>query len=254
MHCPRDSFESIDLDLGDCIGVESCFDLKNDVDVDSCSGVQKSQSDDGGSSGSDQPLEKNAARGFPPPLPWLGSTECTPWIMNRYYTNDGRLIIRGEKIKRHEYFHADRSNGRFILRLVPFNDDELDKGDGHDGNNNNKDGFIESSVGNVELDDNDDDDDYGGNDKNGFLDDRVGSDDRNDGYDGEREDQLALEEETRILDHAAGLYNKENGGAAVIGGFGGGGGREKFYQNCSMTGSCCLFGEIVVATVRSVHT
>ncbi|XP_019174247.1 PREDICTED: uncharacterized protein LOC109169810 [Ipomoea nil] len=63
------------------------------------------------------------AKEFPPPLPWLARTGNSPasrmpWVLKRSYTEDGRLIITGEKTERHEYFEADRSDGRLRLRLV----------------------------------------------------------------------------------------------------------------------------------------
>nr|GMD88771.1 sarcoplasmic reticulum histidine-rich calcium-binding protein [Ipomoea batatas] len=70
--------------------------------------------------------EKGAmkAKEFPPPLPWLARTGNSPasrmpWILKRRYTEDGRLIITGEKTERHEYFEAHRSDGHLRLRLVP---------------------------------------------------------------------------------------------------------------------------------------
>ncbi|VFR00343.1 unnamed protein product [Cuscuta campestris] len=68
-------------------------------------------------------LVKSPAQ-FPPPLPWLARTgnspsSRVPWIMRRRYTEDGRLVITGEKSERHEYFEAYRSDGRLRLRLVP---------------------------------------------------------------------------------------------------------------------------------------
>lgn len=147
MHCPRSSFESIAVDLGDCIGVESCVDLKSDMDQEEefCM-VQKQRSSCGRRD--DQRLEK-MKKEYPPPIPWLARTENLPshmpWIMKRYYTNDGRLIIKEEKVKRHEYFQACRSNGRLTLHLVPLDDDVLDDvlDDDHDeeGVGYDRDGF-----------------------------------------------------------------------------------------------------------------
>ncbi|VFQ80184.1 unnamed protein product [Cuscuta campestris] len=89
-------------------------------------------------------LVKSTAQ-FPPPLPWLARTgnspsSRVPWIMKRRYTEDGRLVITGEKSERHEYFEAYRSDGRLRLRLVPLDvllvpadeiadEDERDQGD-----------------------------------------------------------------------------------------------------------------------------
>ncbi|KAL5559203.1 hypothetical protein UlMin_035414 [Ulmus minor] len=58
---------------------------------------------------------------YPPPLPSLAQTgnllARTPWVLTKHY-RDGRLILEGEKLKRHEYFEARRENGRLILNLV----------------------------------------------------------------------------------------------------------------------------------------
>ncbi|KAF3604972.1 hypothetical protein DY000_02046147 [Brassica cretica] len=46
-----------------------------------------------------------------------------PWVLKRVVTSDGRLILREEKVRHHEYFRAHRSNGRLTLHLVPLDDD-----------------------------------------------------------------------------------------------------------------------------------
>ncbi|CDP21096.1 unnamed protein product [Coffea canephora] len=123
MNYLEDSFQSIALDLGDCVGTESCVDLRSDIDQEFCM-VQKTRG-----SRRNQRLERTEKE-YPPPIPWLARTENLPshmpWIMKRYYTDDGRLIIKEEKVKRHEYFQANRSNGRLTLHLVPLDDDVLD--------------------------------------------------------------------------------------------------------------------------------
>ncbi|KAK8580303.1 hypothetical protein V6N13_143417 [Hibiscus sabdariffa] len=59
---------------------------------------------------------------YPPPIPLLARTGNLtghmPWILARYYSK-GRLVIKEEKVKHHEYFEAYRENGRLILDLVP---------------------------------------------------------------------------------------------------------------------------------------
>ncbi|KAK8624189.1 hypothetical protein V6N13_065542 [Hibiscus sabdariffa] len=98
--------------LGDYIGMESCFDFANSEPPCDC--------------GSDCIREKREQRcrmtrtkktEMPPPIP-----RRMPWVLKRYYTSDGRLILREEKVGSNEYFRAHRSNGRFILDLVPFDD------------------------------------------------------------------------------------------------------------------------------------
>ncbi|KAK2987694.1 hypothetical protein RJ640_015036 [Escallonia rubra] len=59
-----------------------------------------------------------------PALPWLARTENLPsahmsWVFRRHYTTDGRLVITEEKVERHEYFRAHRSDERLTLQLVP---------------------------------------------------------------------------------------------------------------------------------------
>ncbi|KAI4307350.1 hypothetical protein L6164_030550 [Bauhinia variegata] len=110
---------------GDCIGTESCIDLENDKkfefdDTSSSAGKRV----EGESSNSRRRKER---REFPPPIPLLARTENLhphmPWILKRYYTNDGRLILTEEKVRHHEYFRAHRANGRLTLQLVPLDED-----------------------------------------------------------------------------------------------------------------------------------
>ncbi|KDP32710.1 hypothetical protein JCGZ_12002 [Jatropha curcas] len=62
---------------------------------------------------------------YPPPIPLLARTSNLdghmPRILTRHYC-DGRLILREEKVKHHEYFEAYRENGTLILKLVQLND------------------------------------------------------------------------------------------------------------------------------------
>ncbi|KAL0432736.1 UNVERIFIED_CONTAM: hypothetical protein Slati_2607900 [Sesamum latifolium] len=100
-------------EFGDYIGVESAADLKSDIG---------GQPLGGGINHRRMRRQEEADREFPPPIPWLARTENQaphmPWVMKKYYTGDGRLIIKEEKVKRHG-FHAHRSNGRLVLNLVP---------------------------------------------------------------------------------------------------------------------------------------
>ncbi|GLT32942.1 hypothetical protein SLA2020_075690 [Shorea laevis] len=72
---------------------------------------------------------KTVKREFPPPIPLLACTENLPshmpWVLKRYYTSEGRLILREEKVRHHEFLRAHRSNGRLTLQLVPLDDDVL---------------------------------------------------------------------------------------------------------------------------------
>ncbi|XP_022766374.1 uncharacterized protein LOC111311264 isoform X2 [Durio zibethinus] len=126
--------------VGDYIGMESCFDLDNNKDV--CVGGDKDTNEyySGVCSESrgkrEQRCRRLIKREFPPPIPSLASTESLPshmpWVLKRYYTSDGRLILREEKVRHQEYFRAHRSNGRLTLHLVPLDDDEIDDIEDHE--------------------------------------------------------------------------------------------------------------------------
>ncbi|XP_009617618.1 uncharacterized protein [Nicotiana tomentosiformis] len=122
------------LGLADYVGVESYVDLKSDLNLEPYKWFSG-----GGGGGFERREEERMAmkrekqkekieREYPPSIPWLSHTENLPtsqmpWVMKRYYTPDGRLIIKEEKVKRFEYFEAHRTNGRLMLNLVPLNDD-----------------------------------------------------------------------------------------------------------------------------------
>lgn len=131
----------------DYIGNESCIDLQNDDVVDhpqfpndvvppptSTTTTKKSST-----------KEK---RVFPPPIPLLARTQNLashmPWVLRRYYTSEGRLILREEKVRHHEYFRAHRANGRLTLQLVPLDDDDDDDDDDYFLGNSNSEVDIES--------------------------------------------------------------------------------------------------------------
>ncbi|KAK4341415.1 hypothetical protein RND71_039916 [Anisodus tanguticus] len=127
MHSLKD--ENSSLDMADYIGVESHVDSKlAPYKWFTC-----------GSSGGGLVLKRKKKkekieRKYPPPLPCLVRTENVPssqmpWVMKRYYTSDGRLIIKEEKVKRFEYFETHRTDGRLMLNLVPLNDDVSDSED-----------------------------------------------------------------------------------------------------------------------------
>lgn len=71
---------------------------------------------------------KKQQREFPPPIPLLartGNLPChMPWVLKRCYGN-GRLVLREVPVKHHEFFKADRSNGRLVLRIMYMANDEL---------------------------------------------------------------------------------------------------------------------------------
>lgn len=66
-------------------------------------------------------------RRFPPPIPLLARTanlSChMPWVLKRTYKEDGSLVLKEVRVKRHEYFRACRENGRLTLQLVELDDD-----------------------------------------------------------------------------------------------------------------------------------
>ncbi|VVA92129.1 unnamed protein product [Arabis nemorensis] len=124
------SSSSSSADVGDYIGTESCFDVlsadeENDIVSVSSSSVSRFRY--GGRRREEREARAAAAREFPPPIPLLAQTgnlhPHMPWVLKRVVTSDGRLILREEKVRHHEYFRAHRSNGRLTLHLVPLDDD-----------------------------------------------------------------------------------------------------------------------------------
>ncbi|XP_058746247.1 protein FANTASTIC FOUR 1-like [Vicia villosa] len=117
----------------DYIGNESCIDLETENNFLSNIDHQSSlaSSDEKKMKSSVRNCEKK--REFPPPIPCLAQTQNLashmPYVLKRYYTDEGRLIIKEEKVKHHEYFHAHRENGRLTLQLVPLGHDDDDDDD-----------------------------------------------------------------------------------------------------------------------------
>jgi hypothetical protein len=116
--------------VGEYIGIESCLDLKNEEDIfTSSSNKEETNYESCSQRCHREKREQRWAKKkeFPPPIPLLARTENLPshmpWVLKRYYTSDGRLILREEKVRRHEYFRAHRSNGRLTLHLVPLDDE-----------------------------------------------------------------------------------------------------------------------------------
>ncbi|KAG6422962.1 hypothetical protein SASPL_113345 [Salvia splendens] len=102
-----------DPEFGDRIGAESCLDLGSDV-----AAVRSRHR---------RPAAPEKKE-LPPPISWLVRADShrspMPWVMRKYYTSDGRLIIREERVRCHDYFVADRSDGRLVLNLVHVDDDD----------------------------------------------------------------------------------------------------------------------------------
>ncbi|CAL0317885.1 unnamed protein product [Lupinus luteus] len=118
---------NITTNSDDYIGNESCIDLQNENDmVDLCETPNTNYDNK-----SKKSCKKNEKRVFPPTMPLLARTEnlaChMPWVLKRYYTSEGRLILKEEKVKYHEYFRAHRENGRLTLQLVPHDDHDEDE-------------------------------------------------------------------------------------------------------------------------------
>ncbi|KAJ8762921.1 hypothetical protein K2173_023050 [Erythroxylum novogranatense] len=111
--------------IGDYIGVESCLDLKTNYNEEVL--AQQSYSHRNYVQRRNKRWLSRTNSELPPPITLLARTEnlpCRmPWVLKRYYTSDGRLILREEKVRHHEYFKAHRSNGRLTLHLVPLDDD-----------------------------------------------------------------------------------------------------------------------------------
>ncbi|XP_057795900.1 uncharacterized protein LOC131012008 [Salvia miltiorrhiza] len=102
--------------FGDCVGVESSADLESDVDAALAPPRRHKRP---------AAAEKKE---FPPPISWLARTESLPShmprVMRKYCTTDGRLIIKEERVRCHDYFLADRSDGRLVLNLIHVDDDD----------------------------------------------------------------------------------------------------------------------------------
>ncbi|CAA3019075.1 Hypothetical predicted protein, partial [Olea europaea subsp. europaea] len=53
---------------------------------------------------------KKEKKEYPPPI--------LPRAMKKYYTGDGRLVIKKQRLRSQEYFEAHRANGRLALNFV----------------------------------------------------------------------------------------------------------------------------------------
>uniref|UniRef100_A0A7N0UXR7 FAF domain-containing protein n=1 Tax=Kalanchoe fedtschenkoi TaxID=63787 RepID=A0A7N0UXR7_KALFE len=99
---------------GDVVGVESCIDLRSNDDT-TIAFYTGAAAGHRSFTPAKMTMKKKQMREYPPPLPSLA------WEMKRYRTCDGRLIIREEKagrLRHHDVFRADRSNGRLTLHLL----------------------------------------------------------------------------------------------------------------------------------------
>ncbi|XP_041013526.1 uncharacterized protein LOC121256717 [Juglans microcarpa x Juglans regia] len=111
--------------LDDLIGTESGVYLSSNEDE--IKGLEKSD----GRKHDHKPNQRYRAHAgtrsnhYPPPIPLLAQTGNLPgrmpWVFTRHY-GDGKLILKVERVKHHEYLEAHRENGRLILNLVPLDE------------------------------------------------------------------------------------------------------------------------------------
>ncbi|XP_045813506.1 uncharacterized protein LOC123907336 [Trifolium pratense] len=117
----------------DFIGNESCIDFQSENDVFNIDHQNTL------TSSTDKKITrciryKDKKREFPPPIHCLAQIEnhasLMRYALTRYYTNEGRLIIKEEKLH-HEYIQSHRENGRLTLQLVSLDneDDEEEEQD-----------------------------------------------------------------------------------------------------------------------------
>ncbi|KAH7848407.1 hypothetical protein Vadar_002392 [Vaccinium darrowii] len=214
-------------EMEDYIGTESCVDLQEQQTDESLLVVENG----GGGppeqrrccSDSERRLAatRRVKKEYPPPL-------SSPWVLKRYYTNDGRLIIKEENVGRHDYFKVHRANGRLTLQLQAPRDDE----DHHTvaGDVEERQDHYDDDV---ECGDGDDDDDVesedGGDESDGLIENRT------------VERAVAAEavktETTVVVGGGGNCYNNNNN-------------KNNFSRVIS---SPCLFGMPVVPAIRPVH-
>lgn len=135
--------------IGDCVGCESY------VEVMPLIGCGSTIADSACKDRTTQIVTKSrrvTKTNYPPPIPLLARTgnlhARMPWVLRRHYTSDGRLILREERVRYHEYFRAHRSGGRLTLQLVPLEDNVFDlpivDPDGDDDENNVSNSYLHS--------------------------------------------------------------------------------------------------------------
>ncbi|KAL2317736.1 hypothetical protein Fmac_031612 [Flemingia macrophylla] len=118
--------------VDDYIGTESCMDLQSLNEGDDKHHSSKSNEEENKFK-PESNMQNNEKKEFPPPISLLVRTQNLPshmpWVLKRYYTSEGRLILKEEKVRHHEYFQVHRANGRLTLQLVnvPLDDDDYDE-------------------------------------------------------------------------------------------------------------------------------
>jgi hypothetical protein len=121
MNFSSTTFHTINDDY-DFIGNESCNDFQSENDIFALTPSK------------DKKIitrrfrNKDKKREYPPPISCLAQTENLAfhkrYVLTRYYTDEGRLIIKEVKVKHHEYLHGHRENGRLTLKLVTLDNEE----------------------------------------------------------------------------------------------------------------------------------
>ncbi|CAI8585519.1 unnamed protein product [Vicia faba] len=65
---------------------------------------------------------------FPPHIPCLAQTQNlashVSYVLKRYYTDEGWLIIKEQKVKHHEYFNAHRENDEQVEKVKEEEEEE----------------------------------------------------------------------------------------------------------------------------------
>jgi len=251
--------------VGEYIGIESCLDLKNEEDIfTSSSNKEETNYESCSQRCHREKREQRWAKKkeLPPPIPLLARTENLPshmpWVLKRYHTSDGRLILREEKVRRHEYFRAHRSNGRLTLHLVPLDDevsaplfvgderrhdiesididqcyDNEDDGEEeqvleqeHEEDKEENESLVEESI-DVKVNDNDGvENDYFGNNV-----------DSGETIEVEEEEEEAVHDDQRVPS----MESSESAGKSLN------------YNSTVRTSSTCIFG-VPVPAIRPVHT
>ncbi|MBA0765118.1 hypothetical protein Gotri_014372, partial [Gossypium trilobum] len=81
----------------------------------------------------EQRLQTIIKREIPPPIPSLARNNnlpCPmPWVLKRYYTSDGRLILKEEKVRFNDYIRAHRSKAKVDEVAEVSETDNINNGD-----------------------------------------------------------------------------------------------------------------------------
>lgn len=235
--------------IGDYIGVESCVDYEEPPGPGAAvaGGGDSLQAEPERRRGrrwepKGKRRREREEREYPPPIPLLARTgnlpSHMPWVLRRHYTSDGRLILTEEKVRHHEYFRAQRANGRLTLQLVPLDGDAPCLAtvacEEEDDEEAEEEEILDPEAGVTIADD---------------LETRDGDDCQ--GEDGDRTAGEGSEEDSAKLASSIAELTMESGG----GGMGGNGtGKCSNYNSISVSPSSpCIFG-VPLPALRSVHS